>query len=48
MVMEYQKILNLLDNTPNPLSKFRNKIGLKQMMTDVITPIAKLNLKRQC
>ena len=25
MIMEYQKIINLLDNTPNKLSKFRTK-----------------------
>ena len=26
--MEYQKIINLLDNTPNPATKFRkNKLG---------------------
>ena len=27
--MEYQKIINLLDNTPNQLSKFRTKNWLK-------------------
>ena len=32
IVMEYQKIINLLDNTPNHLSKFRTKIGLKEMI----------------
>ena len=48
--MEYQKIINLLDNTPNQLTKFRTKIGFKQMMTNVerITLIVKLNLKLQC
>ena len=30
--MEYQKIRNLLDNTPNHPPKFRKKIGLKSMM----------------
>ena len=25
MIMEYRKILNLLDNTPNKSSKFRTK-----------------------
>ena len=25
MIMEYQKLINLLDNTPNQLSKFRTK-----------------------
>ena len=27
--MEYQKLLNLLDNAPRQLPKIRNKIGLK-------------------
>ena len=29
IIMEYKKIINLLDNTSNQLSKFRTKIGLK-------------------
>ena len=29
MIMEYQKIINLLDNKSNQLSKFRTKNGLK-------------------
>ena len=33
--MEYQIIINLLDNTPNESSKFRKKIGLKKMITHV-------------
>ena len=34
--MEYQKIINLLDNTPNQPSKFiEQKIGLKEMMNHV-------------
>ena len=28
-IIEYQTIINLLDNTPNRKSKFRPKIGLK-------------------
>ena len=28
--MEYQKIINLLDNTPNQLSKFRTKNRVKK------------------
>ena len=27
--MEYQKIINLLDNTPNQLSKFRTKYWIE-------------------
>ena len=48
--MEYQKIINLLENTPSQPTKFRTKTGLKQIMTRVepITSIVKLNLKRQC
>ena len=48
--MEYQKIINLWDNTTNQPSKFRKKIGLNLMMTHVecITQIAKLNLRLQC
>ena len=30
--MEYQKIANLLNDESNKPSKFRKKIGLKQMM----------------
>ena len=29
MIMEYQKIINLLENTPNQSTKFRIKTGLK-------------------
>ena len=29
MIMEYQKIMNLLDNIPNQQSKFREKNELK-------------------
>ena len=29
MIMEYQKIINLLDNTPNQLSEFRTKNWVK-------------------
>ena len=47
--MEFQKTVNLLDNMPNKPSKFKTKIGLKQMMTHLerITPIVKLDLKLQ-
>ena len=42
--MEYQKEINLLDNTKNHLSKFMTKNVLKQMVTHVecVTPIIKL------
>ena len=33
--MEYRKIINLLDNTPDQQSKFRTKIGSKYIMTHV-------------
>ena len=48
--MEYQRVINLLDNTPNQSNKFRTKIGLKYMMTHVerITLIVKLDIKLQC
>ena len=35
ILMEYQKMINLLDNTPNQTTKFRLKIRLKQMMMHV-------------
>ena len=49
MIMKYQKIINLLDKTPNQLSKFRPKNGLKKMINqnDCIIPIVKLDLKLQ-
>ena len=48
--MEYQKMINLLNNRPNRPTKFRKKIGLKEMMNHVesITLIVKLCLKLQC
>ena len=48
--MEYQKVINLLGNTPNQPTKFRTKIGLKSMMKNVerIKDVVKLNLKLQC
>ena len=44
--MEYQKIINFLDNTPNS----GQKIGLKKMMKHMehITLKVKLNLKFRC
>ena len=46
--MQYQKIINLLDNTPNQPTKFRTKHWIEIIMIYVerITLIAKLNLKR--
>ena len=48
--MEYQKIINLLENTTNQLSKFRTKNWDEVMMNHVelVTLIVKLNLKLQC
>ena len=48
--MEYQKIINLLDNTPNQPSNLGQKIGLKLMIpcVDQITQIGKLILKVGC
>ena len=42
-------MINLLDNTSNEPSRFRAKIGLKEMMAHIerITLIVKLNLKLQ-
>ena len=47
--MEYQKIINLLDNRPSHPSKFRTKNWV-EMITCVqhIAPVVKLNLKIQC
>ena len=49
-MIECQKLINLLYNTPNQPTKFRTKIGLKQIMMHVerITLILKLNLKLKC
>ena len=47
--MEHQKIINVLDSTPNQPSKFRTKnwVEKKMMYMEHITPIVKLNLKLQ-
>ena len=47
--MEYQKIINLLDNAPNHPSKFRTKNWVEINDDSRVTckPIVKLNLK-QC
>ena len=44
--MEYQKIINLLDNTPNQPSKFRTKKWVE--INERIALIVKLNLKLHC
>ena len=48
-MMEYQKIINLLGNTPNQPSKFRTKnwIEINDDAHEHIAPIVKLNLKLQ-
>ena len=48
--MEYQKIINFLDNISNKPSKFRTKNWIKQMINQEghITPIVTLDLKLQC
>ena len=47
--MEYQKTINLLDNTPNQPSKFRTIwFETNDVHMEHTTSIAKLNLKLQC
>ena len=46
--MEYQKIINLLENAPNQPSKFGIKSWIKVNDELRRTLIAKLNLKHQC
>ena len=48
--MEYQKLTNLLDNTPNQPSKSRTKNWVEIMMNHVehTTLIVWWNLKLQC
>ena len=48
--MEYQKIIQLLDNTPNQPTKFRTKNLVEKHVSHVghITLIVKLDLKLQC
>ena len=49
-IMEYQKIIQLLDNTPNQPIKFRTKNWVEIHVSHVehITLIVKLDLKLQC
>ena len=49
--MEYQKVINLLDKTPNQPSKFRTKNCVEindNSHMERITSIVKLNLRLQC
>ena len=48
IIMEFQKIIDLLEIKPNQSSKSKRKkwVAIKHM--DRITPIAKLDLKRNC
>ena len=51
--MEYQKIINLLNNPPNQTPKFRTNKWVEindnnYGMMEHVTLIAKLNLKSQC
>ena len=48
--MENQKIINLLDNTSNQLSKFRTKswIEINGQSRECVIPIVTLDLKLQC
>ena len=48
--MEYQKIINLVDNTSNQLSKFRAKnwIEINVQSREVIIPVVTLDLRPQC
>ena len=50
IIIEHQKITNLLETISNQPSKFRTKIGLKQMMSQEVYTIliVKLSLKIQC
>ena len=45
--MEYQKIINLLENTPNQPSKFRTKNWVEVNDAELIMLTAKLILKLQ-
>ena len=50
IIIEHQKITNLLGTISNQPSKFRTKIGLKQMMIqeEYTILIVKVSLKIQC
>ena len=48
--MEYQKIIDLLDKTPNQPTKYRTKnwVEIHDNSRGTITQLVKLNLKLQC
>ena len=48
--MEYQKIINLLENSSNHLSKFRTKnwIEINHQSKECTIPIVALDLRPQC
>ena len=48
--MEYKKVINFLDNTPNQLPKFRRKnwIEINDQSIGVIMLVVTLDLKLQC
>ena len=46
--MEYQNIINLLDNKPNQSSKFRTKDWVEITYVERITQIVKLDLRLGC
>ena len=49
MIMEYQKIANLLDSASNRPSKFRTKNWFEKMMSkEKHIPVVILNVKLQC
>ena len=48
IIMEYQKMINLLDNTPNQPTKLRTKNWVEKNDESHVTVIVKLDLKIQC
>ena len=50
MMMEYQKMINLLDNTPNQPTKLRTKnwVEINDDSRERITLRVKVNWKLQC
>ena len=48
MIMGYQKIINLLNNTASQPTKFRTKKWVEINDVERITLIVKLNLKLLC
>ena len=48
--MENQKVINLLENTPNQPVNLEQNVGLKKIINHVelIKLIVKLNIKLQC